>query len=90
MAAVTGTHRMFPEGLRASGQSLYSGLTYGAGNAAGFFGAGAIFKWGGAQPMWILSAVTALLAAVLSLRLWRERQLRIPAPVPSGAAGAVE
>jgi len=85
VAAVTGTHRLFPESLRSSGQSLYSGLTYGAGNALGFLGAGAIFKWGGSGSMFLTAAGMALAAALLSLGLWRETALRLPEPVAASA-----
>jgi len=87
VAAVTGTHRLFPESLRSSGQSLYSGLTYGAGNALGFLGAGAIYKWGGPGPMFLAAAGMALAAAFLSLGLWRETSLRLPEAVAASASG---
>lgn len=82
VAAVTGTHRLFPESLRASGQSIYSGVTFGAGSVVGFVVAGRLYEeWGGAT-LFQASAWVALAAALLSLFLWREPSLR------SGAASA--
>jgi PPP family 3-phenylpropionic acid transporter len=87
VAAVTGTYRLFPEALRSSGQSLYSGFTYGAGSAVGFFAAGSLFDAGG--PTWLFgfSAATAAAAAALSLALWRERRLRAGEALTVAAAG---
>jgi PPP family 3-phenylpropionic acid transporter len=80
VAGVTGTHRLFPRSLRASGQSLYSGVTYGAGNVIGFLGAGALFGWGGTPWLFGLSAATAAVGLVCSLPLWKIAALRAPGP----------
>lgn len=84
VAGVTGTHRLFAEEWRSSGQSLYSGLTYGAGNVLGFLGAGAIYEWGG--PPWLFGASAAVAGAgfAFSLPLWSVRGLRSP----GGGAGS--
>jgi PPP family 3-phenylpropionic acid transporter len=83
VAAVTGTHRLFPEQLRASGQSIYSGVTFGAGSVVGFVVAGRLYEdWGGGM-LFQASAWVALAAALLSLFLWREPTLR-----GNGATGA--
>lgn len=87
VAAVTGTFRLFPERLRSSGQSLFSGFTYGAGNALGFFAAGALFDWGGRSWLFGSSAVVALVACGLSLSLWPEGRLRAGVEAPALAAG---
>jgi len=76
VSGVTGTHRLFPEPLRSSGQSLYSGLTYGAGNMIGFFGAGVLYEWGGARPLYLAMSATALAGLLLSVALWRNPALR--------------
>ena len=80
VAGVIGTHRLFPRSLRASGQSLYSGLTYGVGNVAGFLGAGVLFGWGGTPWLFGVSAATAGVGLVCSLPLWRIAALRAPGP----------
>jgi len=80
VAGVIGTHRLFPRSLRASGQSLYSGLTYGAGNVIGFLGAGVLFGWGGTPWLFGVSAATATLGLACSLPLWRLGALRSPGP----------
>ena len=89
VAAVTGTFRLFPEKLRSSGQSLFSGFTYGAGNAVGFYTAGALFDWGGPGWSFGVSALVAAAACGLSLVLWGEQSLRASATVeaPATAAG---
>jgi MFS transporter, PPP family, 3-phenylpropionic acid transporter len=79
VAAVTGTYRLFPEGLRASGQSLYSGLTFGLGSIVGFLSAGRLFEVTGSIRMFLASASMALAAALLSITLWRHERLRPPA-----------
>jgi PPP family 3-phenylpropionic acid transporter len=76
VAAVTGTSRLFPAGFRASGQSLYSGLTFGAGSVLGFLAAGRLYQAWGSAALFQASAWTALVAAGLSLVLWREPGLR--------------
>jgi PPP family 3-phenylpropionic acid transporter len=87
VAGVTGTHRLFPEDLRSSGQSLYSALTYGAGNVLGFLGAGALYQWGGAGWLFAASAATAGVGVVWSLPLWRVAGLRLARPVAMAEAG---
>jgi PPP family 3-phenylpropionic acid transporter len=76
VAAVTGTHRLFPESLRASGQSLYAGVTFGAGSVVGFLLAGRLYESWGGGGLFLASAWVALAAALLSLLLWREPGLR--------------
>jgi len=91
VAAVTGTFRLFPERLRSSGQSLFSGFTYGAGNALGFFAAGALYQWGGARWLFGTAAAVALVACALSLALWPDVRLRAGVAAPAlAAAGGIE
>lgn len=75
VAAVTGTHRLFPEQLRASGQSIYSGVTFGAGSVVGFVAAGRLYEEWGSSSLFQASAWVALAAALLSVFLWREPTL---------------
>jgi len=63
IAAVTRTHRLFPSDLRASGQSLYAGLTFGLGTVVGTFASGWLFDSVGPWRMYAVSAVVAVLAA---------------------------
>jgi PPP family 3-phenylpropionic acid transporter len=69
VAAVHATHRLFPDSLRSSGQSLYSALTYGLGNLIGFFGCAALVDATGIPLLFALSSLLSLAALALSLRL---------------------
>ena len=63
IAAVSLTHRLFPADLRASGQALFAGLTYGLGTVAGTFVSGALFDRVGPWPTFAASYLIALAAA---------------------------
>jgi PPP family 3-phenylpropionic acid transporter len=69
VSAVHATHRLFPDGLRSSGQSLYSSLTYGLGNLVGFFGCAALVELLGVRGLFGLSSALALAALLISLSL---------------------
>jgi len=71
VCAVHATHRLFPEALRSSGQSLYSSLTYGLGNLVGFFGCAALVDVLGVRGLFGLSSALALSALLISLSLPR-------------------
>ncbi|TAK84553.1 MAG: MFS transporter [Betaproteobacteria bacterium] len=60
-ASVAVVHRVFPEGAQARGQTLFSGLTYGAGGAAGALAAG--WAWQAAGPGFAFS-LSALIGLV--------------------------
>jgi PPP family 3-phenylpropionic acid transporter len=70
-AAVAAVHRLFPERLRASGQSLFSSLSYGVGGGAGMLAAGWTWEAFGAAASFALSAGFALAGAALVT--WRVR-----------------
>jgi PPP family 3-phenylpropionic acid transporter len=74
LAAVTATHRIFPEDLRSSGQAIYGGLTYGLGTVAGSLLAGALYGAIGAFRLFGVCALIALAGAALIGRAAR----RIP------------
>jgi len=84
VAAVIGTHRLFPEALRASGQSIYSGVTFGAGSVVGFVVAGRLYETWGSSSLFQASAWVALAAALLSIFLWREPALLRAAGATNG------
>jgi len=69
VSAVHATHRLFPDSLRSSGQSLYSALTYGLGNLLGFFGCAALVDTLGVRRLFGLSSALALIALLISLSL---------------------
>ncbi|MCI0567916.1 MAG: MFS transporter [Acidobacteria bacterium] len=69
VSAVHATHRLFPDALRSSGQSLYSSLTYGLGNLVGFFGCAASVDALGVRGLFGLSSALALFALLISLSL---------------------
>ena len=70
-AAVAAVHRVFPEGAQARGQTLFSGVTYGAGAAAGLLIAGWAWSQGGAAMAFSVSSTAALLGAFFAAKLRR-------------------
>jgi PPP family 3-phenylpropionic acid transporter len=70
-ASVATIHRLFPAPGQARGQTLFSGLAYGAGGAAGALSAG--WTWQLAGPGWAfsLSALAALAGVLLAYPLKR-------------------
>jgi PPP family 3-phenylpropionic acid transporter len=69
VAAVTHTFAIVPSSLRAQGQSLYSGLSFGVGIFVGFLANGLLYDRVGAPACFGGSAAVALVALILSLRL---------------------
>lgn len=67
IAAVTQTRRLFARDLQASGQALYSALTYGAGTVVGTLASGALFDNLGAWFTFGASSAIAVAAAGLML-----------------------
>jgi PPP family 3-phenylpropionic acid transporter len=65
LAAVTATHKMFPSDLRASGQAIYSGITFGLGSVVGSMLAGAAYEPFGARTLYGLCAVVAAIGGLL-------------------------
>jgi PPP family 3-phenylpropionic acid transporter len=70
-ASVAAVHRVFPESAQARGQTLFSGVTYGAGAATGLAISGPAWEAGGAPLAFSISALAALVGAVFALRLKR-------------------
>lgn len=68
MAAVTATQRIFPDDIRASGQAVYSGTTFGLGTVAGAVTAGALYDVIGPFGLFGVSALIALAGAALIAR----------------------
>ena len=64
-ASIAAVHRLFPGGIAARGQSLYSALTYGAGGAAGTLIAGWSWEALGASTSFALSALFGAAGALL-------------------------
>ncbi|MDH4228721.1 MAG: MFS transporter [Nitrospirota bacterium] len=71
VAAVTHTHRMVPENLRATGQSLYSAISFGLGLTMGMYLSGAGYARLGAPTLFAANAGVALLALALATTLSR-------------------
>ncbi|MDH5526292.1 MAG: MFS transporter [Nitrospirota bacterium] len=67
VAAVTHTHRMVPEHLRATGQSLYSSLSFGAGLTVGMYLSGTWYESLGAPALFAANAAVAVIALGLAL-----------------------
>jgi PPP family 3-phenylpropionic acid transporter len=83
MAAVTATQRIFPDDIRASGQAVYSGVTFGLGTVAGAISAGFLFDWTGPFVMFGASAAIALAgAALISMATGRIRGFDDAATAP--------
>jgi len=70
-ASVAAVHRVFPESAQARGQTLFSGVTYGAGAAAGLAISGWAWELAGAPLAFSVSALAALVGAFFALRLKR-------------------
>lgn len=70
-ASVAAVHRIFPESAHGRGQTLFSGVTYGAGAAAGFLVCGWAWDAGGAAAAFSLSAAAALAGAIFATTLRR-------------------
>jgi PPP family 3-phenylpropionic acid transporter len=73
VAAITHTYCKFTENNRGTGQSLYSGITFGAGSIIGFLLNGAFYDRFGPYTLFGVSAVIAFVGFGLSLYLaWDE------------------
>lgn len=70
-ASVAAVHRVFPPGAQARGQTWFSGISYGAGAAAGLVLSGWAWQGGGARSAFAVSAMAALLGALFAARLKR-------------------
>src|SRR5688572_26865171 len=70
-AAVAAVHRVFPPNAHARGQTLFSGVTYGAGGAAGLALSGWAWSAAGAPGAFSLAVIASALGAFFALRLRR-------------------
>ena len=70
-ASVAAVHRVLPESAQARGQTLFSGVTYGAGAAAGLVISGWAWSQGGAAMAFSVSSTAALLGAFFAAKLGR-------------------
>jgi len=70
-ASVAAVHRVFPENAHGRAQTLFSGVSYGAGAAAGFVLCGWAWEGGGAAAAFSLSAAAALAGALFATCLRR-------------------
>ncbi len=70
-AAVAAVHRVFPASAQARGQTLFSGVAYGAGAAAGMVIAGWAWDGGGAGLAFSVSALAALAGVFFARQLKR-------------------
>ena len=69
--SVAAVHRLFPGGLAARGQALYSSIAYGLGGAAGSLIAG--WSWVALGPSWSFALSALFGAAGAVLVVWRVR-----------------
>ena len=70
-ASVAAVHRVFPESAQARGQTLFSGVTYGAGAATGLAISGWAWQLGGAALAFSAAALAAAAGVLFALRLKR-------------------
>lgn len=70
-ASVGAVHRLFPEYAHARGQTLFSGVSYGGGAAAGLVLSGWAWDAGGAGGAFSVSVIACALGAFFALRLRR-------------------
>jgi len=76
VSAVTHTHKLVPPELRATGQGLYSSLSFGLGLTVATYLAGALYSRIGAPLLFAGSAGVAAMAAALALTLSVPREAR--------------
>jgi PPP family 3-phenylpropionic acid transporter len=69
VSAVTHTHRIIPAPFRATGQSLYSSLSFGLGLTVAMYLSGYFYDAVGAPVLFAAAAVVAALAGILALTL---------------------
>jgi PPP family 3-phenylpropionic acid transporter len=74
VSAVTHTHRLMPPALRATGQGLYSSLSFGLGLTVATYLAGALYASVGAPMLFAGSAGVAAVAVALALTLTAPRE----------------
>jgi PPP family 3-phenylpropionic acid transporter len=65
MASILYIDRMAPEDAKTLGQAVNNALTYGLGLMVGFFLNGYLYEITGSQPLFLVSAGIAALAAVI-------------------------
>ncbi len=76
VAAVTHTHRISGADRRASGQAIYSAVTYGAGNVVGMFLSGLLYERLKMPGLFAAASWTALLGGFLVVAAARGRATR--------------
>ena len=86
LAAVTATHRIFPADLRASGQAIYSGLTFGLGSVAGSMLAGSLYGVMGPFRLYAICAAIAVLGGALMAAAGRRLPRLAVEAAPGGGA----
>jgi len=76
VAAIAFVARRVPPHLRASGQGLFSAITFGLGGLVGYAAAGAGYDWLGGHRLFAVAALLELAAAALVLRISPEESNR--------------
>jgi PPP family 3-phenylpropionic acid transporter len=72
VAAVTHTHTLFGPRRSATGQAMFSSVTYGLGNILGMVGSGLLEGRFGTSALFAMASATALLgAACMAMVVWR-------------------
>lgn len=84
VSAVTHTHRIIPEAHRATGQSLYSSISFGLGITVGMYISALLYEQVGAPVLFGACAMVAALANLLALRLQDAAPRPEPAMPPMG------
>ena len=75
-----------PPRLRATGQTLFTGVLYGVGNGLGMLGSGALYDaFGGAEPSFAIAGALEVVPLVLMATWGRRLDPTRPAPVTRGS-----
>jgi len=69
------THQFFPSNLQARGQALYAGMSFGVGGSIGHLLSGYSWDSLGSQTTFLLSAVVALIGAIIAATFVKDKKL---------------
>lgn len=69
------THQFFPSNLQARGQALYAGMSFGVGGSIGHLLSGYSWDSLGSQTTFLLSAMVALIGAIIAATFVKDKKL---------------
>lgn len=80
VAAVTHTHRLFGPRRSATGQAMFSSVTYGLGNILGMVGSGLLEGRFGTSALFAMASATALLGGICMALVARRTEIPVSHP----------